>query len=168
MPIRKGFFSVSYSEGIHIYNIIKNKLPCKSYVVGSIRRNSEYINDIDILVVNNKNIDIIPYIPFTIIRKGSHIISGIYAYNGKKIIIDIFITSREELPFAMLQYTGPKSYNIRLRYYIKNTYGWLLNQHGLFYQNNPTKKVVGSNKIKTEKQLIAFIGTTYYAPELRE
>lgn len=167
MPLRPGFSTLTYQEGLNVYKIIKNKLSCKSYVAGSIRRKNEYINDIDIVIITSKNIDL-SFIFTKVIRMGNSIISGVFIYKNKKVMIDIFITTREELPFAMLQYTGPKSYNIRIRHYVKKTYGWLLNQYGIFYQNNPSKRVIGSSKIKTEKQLIEFIGTTYYPPELRK
>ena len=62
----------------------------------------------------------------------------------------------------MMQYTGPKSYNIRIRKYVKNK-GWLLNQYGIFYAgtNNIVK---GSDNIKSEKDITKFIGTNYYHP----
>lgn len=61
----------------------------------------------------------------------------------------------------MLQWTGPKSYNIRLRKYVKDR-GYLLNQHGIFKNG---KKI--AIDFKTEKDIINFIGTTYYEPSKR-
>ena len=100
---------------------------------------------------------------YKIKKFGDQIINGIYYYNDKPILIDFFVTTKKELPYSMLQWTGPKSYNIRIRRYVKNTYGYLLNQHGLYYAG--TDNIVsGTSKIKTEKELINFIGTTYYDP----
>ena len=94
---------------------------------------------------------------------GDQIINGIYYHNDKPILIDFFITTKQELPYSMLQWTGPKTYNMRIRRYVRDQLGYLLNQHGLFYAGT-NKKVSGTSHIKTEKDIINFIGTTYYRP----
>lgn len=165
MPKRPGFSSLTLSEGKKIYNTIKKKLPFPSYIAGSIRREEPILNDIDIVIIpgNYKLDDIMDKIFDKIERFGNHIINGIYYHNNKKVLIDFFITTREELPYSMLQYTGPKSYNIRIRRYVRDQYNWLLNQYGLFYAGT-NRKVIKSSNIKTEKDIIHFIGTTYYKP----
>lgn len=71
----------------------------------------------------------------------------------------IFLLQLEKNYHIVCQW-GPKSYNIRIRRYVKENYGYLLNQHGLFYANS-NKRV---RHFKSEKELIDFIGTTYYKP----
>lgn len=160
---------LTLSEGKKIFNIIKKRLPFPSYVVGSIRREEPLIKDIDIIIIPGcRDItDIMLSILDKIKKFGDQIINGIYYYKNKPILIDFFITIRKELPYSMLQWTGPATYNIRIRKYVKDKYGWLLNQHGLFYRNcnsNYSRRVANTSNIKTEKEINDFIGTTYYKP----
>lgn len=169
MPKRPDVPYMSLQEARQVYKSISKKLPFKTYVAGSIRREQERVNDIDIILVlgNNKTAaSVKPYMEkifHKIERFGDRIINGICYYNDHKVLVDFFIVKKEDLPYAMLQYTGPKRYNIRLRKYVKDE-GMLLNQYGLFYSNKPDIRVRGSTNIKTEKELIRFIGTTYYQP----
>lgn len=169
MPKRQGFPILTLTEGKIIYNIIKKKLFFPSHIAGSIRRKEKYINDIDIIIIpGNKNIEDLMYSIFEKIERfGDQIITGIYRYKDMKVLIDFFITTRSELPYSLLQWTGPKTYNIRIRRYVKDKYNWLLNQHGIFYAST-SRRVIGSEKIKTEKDLVKFIGTTYYLPQERQ
>lgn len=169
MPYKPGFAILTLNEGKKIFNLIKKKLPFPSYVAGSIRRENDYVNDIDIVIIpgNYKYKPLIESILATIKRNGDTLINGIYYYNDRKVLIDFFITTQESFPYAMMQYTGPKSYNIRIRRYVKQQHKWKLNQYGIFYLNK-LEKVRGSNKIKTEKDINKFIGTTYYHPRDRK
>lgn len=170
MPKRLGYSTISLEDGIKIFNNIKKKLTVPCYVAGSIRREVEKINDIDIIVTpGNKDItNTIKSIFYKIERFGTKLINGVYLFNNKKILVDIFISTKQELPYAFLQYTGPKSYNVRIRKYVKDKYNWKLNQYGLYYRNNINKKVNGSINLKTEKEINNFIGTTYYHPRDRK
>lgn len=170
MPKRPGYWIMSLSEASEVYNYIKKKINVPSYIAGSLRRRKkDGISDIDIVLVpGKKDITKMVHNIFTKIEKfGKQIINGIVEYKGHKILVDFFITTKNELPFAMLQYTGPKFYNIRIRKYVRDNKGWLLNQHGLFYANNKIKRVVGSTLLRTEKDIINFIGITYYSPSNR-
>lgn len=165
MPKRLGFPTLTLKEGIHIFNKIKKHLPFPTYVTGSIRRENPTINDIDIIIIpGSRDLSNIMDAIFDKIEKfGDQIINGIYYYNDKPVLVDFFITTRKELPYSMLQWTGPKMYNIRIRRYVKDKHGWLLNQHGLFYHGTD-RRVLGTSNLKTEKDIIDFIGTTYYKP----
>lgn len=168
MPKRPGFPTLTLTEGRLIFNKIKKHLPFPAYIAGGVRREKEDINDIDIIIIpGNRNptdlFTIISSILTKINKFGKYIINGVYRYNNLPVLIDFFITTKKELPYCMLQYTGPKSYNIRIRRYVRDQYGWLLNQYGLFYTNT-NKRVFGTANLKTEKEIINFIGTTYYKP----
>lgn len=167
MPKRSGYWVMTLPEAIKVYKHIKKKIHVPAYIAGSIRRKKQDgISDIDIVIIpENKDITNMVYNIFSKIEKfGKQIINGIVEYKDRKVRVDLFITTKQELPYAMLQYTGSKFYNIRIRKYVRDQKGWLLNQHGLFYANDTSKRVKGTNKIKTEKELIKFIGTTYYSP----
>lgn len=165
MPKRPGFPTLTLNEGKKIFANIKRKLPFPAYVAGSIRRENPTLNDIDIIIIpGSRDLTKIMSSIFEKIEKfGEQIINGVYYYGDKPVLIDFFITTKKELPFAMLQWTGPKTYNIRIRRYVKDQHGWLLNQHGLFYHGTD-KRVAGSNNITTEKDINNFIGTHYYKP----
>jgi len=171
MPKRPDIPRISLTEGKKVFNKIKSKLPFPAYVAGSIKREVPFINDIDIVIIP-KNIDEARIVISSILTKiekfGEQIISGIYYHNNRPVLIDFFVTTKKELPYSMLQYIGPKYYNIRIRRYVRDQHGWLLNQHGLFYANKPTVRVAGTSSIKTEKDIIKFIGTHYYHPRERE
>lgn len=164
MPKRPGFPTLTLEEGKKIYNKIKKQLPFPSYVAGSIRRENPTITDIDIIIIPGSRdlTDIMTSIFDKIEKFGEQIINGVYYYKDKPVLIDFFITTKKELPYSMLQWTGPKTYNIRIRRYVKDQLGYLLNQHGLYYHNTE-KRIPGTN-FKTEKEIIKFLGTTYYHP----
>lgn len=169
MPLKPNFHSITLSDAEKIYKRIKKILPYKTYLVGSSRREEEHINDIDIMVIDaNANILLshIKTILSKIERAGDRLINGVYHFKSKPVFVDFFIVLKQELPYAMLQYTGPKTYNIRIRKYVKDK-GWLLNQYGLFYASRPNVRVKGTSSIKTERELINFIGTHYYHPRDR-
>lgn len=173
MPNKGKYIAITLKEGNEIYKKIKKILPYHMILVGSARREEEYLNDLDILLVVNDINDVnivstVSSIFKQVLRTGQRIITGEYNYKNKLVHIDFFITLKKELPFALLHYTGPKMYNIRIRKYIKDKYNWLLNQYGLFYVNNPHLRVKYSSNIKTEEDLINFIGTHFYLPSERK
>ena len=79
---------------------------------------------------------------------------------------DVFAAKPAHLPFALLHHTGPKSFNIALRAHAKRR-GWKLNQYGLTHARSG-RRVRGSGRLKTEKQVVAFVGKTYAPPRSRE
>lgn len=151
-----------------VYDEIKKKISLSTYVVGSVRRELSIVKDIDIIVIQSQSQVSKYLIPLLdcVKSSGERYISGIYIYKGLKIPIDFWIVKKSELPFSMLHFTGPKSYNIRLRYHVKKKYGYKLNNYGLYYKDS-SKKVYGSGSIKNEKDLVKFIDTTYYEPKYR-
>lgn len=165
MPKRPGFPTLTLEEGKRIFNKIKKRLPFPAYVAGSIRRENPTLNDIDIIIIpGSRDLTSIMSSIFEKIEKfGDQIINGVYYHNDKPVLIDFFITTRKELPYSLLQWTGPKTYNMRIRRYVRDQHGWLLNQHGLFYHGTD-RRVPGTTNLKTEKEVINFIGTHYYKP----
>lgn len=140
----------------------KNIIP-----VGSIRREERVNTDIDLLLVVKE----LKYIDLsgnnlTLVEGGRS--NGKYPRHQKYIfkigcknyLIDIFICVKKELPFMLFHYTGSKLYNIRTRFYAKKK-GWLLNQYGLWHKSGNNKLKI---KIKTEKDLIQFLGISYKKP----
>ena len=83
--------------------------------------------------------------------------------------VDLFLALESERPYALYHLTGPRSYNIRIRAYVKRAHGWRLNQYGVFYDDgaDPPRRVRGSARIRTEADLAKFLGVTYYPPAAR-
>ncbi len=99
-----------------------------------------------------------------------------------RIQVDLFSALRKEFPYAMLHHTGSATFNIRVRAKAKSK-GYLLNQEGLYYRRASKGKTEsnhkgpnlsrrrrgrGSTKLRTEKQLLRFLGVTYKRPEERD
>lgn len=80
--------------------------------------------------------------------------------------VDLFLSAKSAEPFALFHYTGSKIYNIRTRFHAKRQ-GWLLNQYGLFIAGTD-RRVPGSTKIHTERELAKFLGVTFRPPTDRE
>ncbi len=87
---------------------------------------------------------------------------------GKYYAVDLFLATQEEKPYALFHYTGGKDYNIRVRAHAKRN-GYVLNQYGVFCASTSTnkKRAPGSKGIRTERELIEFLGVTYRTPRNR-
>lgn len=127
---------------------LEKRTGSKVFIVGSVRRQDQNPNDIDMLLTSNTNLETIKSIEGGPKR---------YKMMYKSVKVDLFVTPEEDLPFAMLHFTGSKLYNIRLRAKAK-TAGYLLNQYGLF-RRDTGKKV--NRKFNSEYDIIKFIGGSY-------
>lgn len=139
--------------------------------VGSYRRDALSSSDIDVLIKAKVPEDFIMVLNKKMGGKvkfhepyasGKSKISTIvyipkYSINVK---MDIFITSPEEFPFALLYSTGSKQFNINFRAKCKSM-GYLLNQKGLF------DKKGNLISCKTEKDIFEYIGVNYIEPYKR-
>lgn len=179
-------YELKYNPGTnftwdYVHSIVSH-LPIGMFPAGSYRRKAPYIGDIDIVTTKplKEATDEMRLmyaegrLPFEIMgeyasgdRKRSMIIRPTTnnrivgeGNKSKYMRMDLFKTTDEELPFAMLHWTGSKSFNIRVRAHAKKK-GYKLNQYGLFNK--------AGNKIKasTEKEILSAIGVTYKPPELR-
>jgi DNA polymerase (family 10) len=143
------------------------------HIVGSLRRERPLIKDIDVLIVVDKfDNRIMSSILFSgiknikLVSMGTRKTSLIVSWKQKAIKVDIFIASKDELPFALFHLTGSKMYNIRIRRLAKRK-GLKLNQYGIF-NINTGKKAPRSKSINTEKKLAKYLGVSYRLPRDRE
>lgn len=150
-----------------IHNIV-TKLPNYIYPVGSYRRKAAIIKDVDLVTIRplNETVnDIKKYLNVVgEYASGDKKRSMIILYAGKYLRLDLFKTTDEELPFAILHWTGSKSFNIRIRAHAKKQ-GYKLNQYGL-YPITPAAKPI-TYPITSERDILTAIGVTYKAPEFR-
>lgn len=101
--------------------------------------------------------------------------SFVARYKNKYYAIDLFLATQEEKPYALLHYTGGKEYNIRVRAHAKRN-GYVLNQYGVFCASTSARtsartkvkrRAPGSKDIRTERELLEFLGVTYKTPRSR-
>jgi DNA polymerase/3'-5' exonuclease PolX len=152
-------------------------------VVGSVRRRTPYVKDIDFLVVIPAGDEFERVLATARLRppRGADVvtIADTYAAGDRRrsVILraqgtaqnyrsDIFITVAAEKPYALDHYPGSRAYNIRTRAHAKRL-SWLLNQYGLF-DAVTGHRVRGSAAIHTEQDLARFLGVTYYPPHARD
>ena len=135
-------------------------------VAGSLRRRKSTIGDIDIVMAvasasRRKVAKAIRDLPGIkrILSSGNTRISLIL--RSKLMQADIRMVEPAEFGAALLYFTGPKEYNIRLRLLARNR-GWKLNEYGLFDQSSG-KKLAGV----TEETIFDALGLPYLPPTKR-
>ncbi len=131
---------------------------------GSLRRFSETIGDIDVLVVAEQPIavmDAVVAMSFVdhVLVKGDTKTSVV---TRRGIQIDVRVVKREELGAAMLYFTGSKAHNIKLRQRALAR-GWTLNEYALSEIDGG--KVIASD---TEEAIYLALGLPFIPPVLRE
>lgn len=134
---------------------------------GSLRRFSETIGDVDIVVAAEnaqsaeKAMDTLvamPSVERVIVRGESK--TSIATHRGTQV--DLRVVSAHQLGAARLYFTGSKGHNIRLRQRAL-TRGWTLNEYAL--SEIEGGKVIAS---ETEEQIYAALGLPWIPPVLRE
>lgn len=158
---------LSYKDATKHVNFIKKHIP-RSIPAGSYRREMKRVNDIDILITGSlKN-------AINILKKKKYIIAdlgyGETKFSGiaklprtnSTVRIDIIKTTKEEMPFTLLYFTGDFVQNINMRKKAKRM-KYSLSQHGL--KNLKTNKMVKG--IKTEKDIFSFLRMKYKEPNER-
>jgi len=141
----------------------------KIAIVGSLRRKSELVQDIDLQIIGSAY-DIAEYFA----DEGWRYESGrekrqiFIAPSG--VYLNCFYTKMVSWGAALMHNTGPSRYNIRKRAVIKKK-GGILNQYGLYmppegYEDDE----VGLDYMagKTEQDIYDALGWTYCKPEDRE
>ena len=140
-----------------------NRLPHYLIPVGSYRRRSKAISDLDLLTTLpicrliedlERLADNFKFI--FVYMCGAERASMIISFAGKNIHVDVFHTAKEDLPYALFHWTGNKNFNIRARAHAKRQ-GYKLNQYGLFRGD---KKI----KVNDERELFDILGVTYKEP----
>ena len=95
--------------------------------------------------------------------------SCVVRWQGRAHKVDFFLARAAERPFALMHFTGSAAYNIRVRAHAKAR-GWRLNQYGVFEAGGSSmapRRVRGSSKLRTEKELAAFLGVSWHPPAAR-
>lgn len=158
-------------------------------IAGSYRRKCKYSSDIDFIIKEDpakfikrfnlnsmslKNasnlLNIEPLKPYNIGPDRMSTLFKVSKLSDDKakpfyVKVDIYRTTDDEYPFMLLYLTGPKEFNIVTRIKAKNK-SLLLNHKGIF-KVNEGKKTKIRKKLKTEKEILEYIGHKYVKPEKR-
>ena len=138
----------------------------RASIAGSIRRKSETIGDIDLLVTAERRywkkiIRQFTRLPLVerVIAYGETRASVVLKENG--IQADLRVVHDDEYGAAMLYFTGCKEHNILLRT-IARKHGWKINEYGVF-EVKSGKRLAGD----TEEGIYRLFGLPYIPPEKR-
>lgn len=144
--------------------------------VGSIRRRSPVVRDIDLLVIIPNSVTNTTELLQTARLRGASttgitrtidvIASGarrralvVRVNSGKFVHVDIFVCTERERHFALFHYTGDAMYNIRTRALAKKN-GMTLNQYGLFDKAGRRLRVSPA----TEQGIAKAVGVSFRKP----
>lgn len=140
---------------------------------GSLRRFSETIGDIDVVVALQSRdgsspstdanavmeaVVAMPVVDRVLVRGDTK--TSVITRRGTQV--DVRVVQQEQLGAAMLYFTGSKAHNVKLRMRALAR-GWTLNEYALTEQ--ATGKVVAQ---KTEEEIYAALGLPFIPPVLRE
>ncbi len=132
-------------------------VPC-----GSIRRFSETVGDIDIVVITDDPASVASFV--LEMPEASEFLgagetkTSFLTREGMQV--DVRLVSPEQMGSALLYFTGSKAHNIALRQRAIER-GWLLSEYGLFDE----ERLVAS---ATEEEIYQALGMEYVPPSLRE
>ena len=146
-------------------------------IAGSYRRKLKTSGDIDVIISHPDNAQYI-FSKFLDILKDTHIILGFLSKGKQKSLtvakldddiprrIDFIYTSPEEYPFALLYFTGSKSFNTVMRHHA-NKLGYTLNEHGIYKYENKKKGDKVIRDFNSEEDIFSFLGLQFKKPEER-
>lgn len=146
--------------------------------VGSVRRGAPRVKDIDLLAIASRpeRLGVVSLAParsgdraslaetFAAGPRRRALVVRVAGARARHHLLDVFVATPAERPFAMYHFTGPAAYNVRIRAHAKRC-GWLLNQYGLW---KAARRVRGSEAIRSEQDLARFLRVTYRDPADRE
>ena len=155
------------------YNeVFKAAVPstAKYEIVGSYRRGAADSGDIDVIITSENKMDFQNFIDLLISK---HIILEVLSRGDSKCLViaristpkyarrvDFLYTSPQEYPFAVLYFTGSKSFNTVMRGHALKL-GYSLNEHCLSVKGGSEKV---SGKFIEEKDIFDFLGLQYKTP----
>ena len=154
--------------------VIDNTIHSHYEIVGSYRRGAQTSGDIDV-IITSPNSD--TFIKFINAMKESGIILELLSYGKTKCLViaklpnhitarrvDFLYTSQEEYPFAILYFTGSKTFNTVMRGHALKL-GFSLNEHGLYKkQTGKVKEEKVDAEFKTEQDIFDYLKLEYKNP----
>lgn len=139
--------------------------------VGSYRRGSDSMGDIDIIIMENDKFDLITYINqikstgyiLETLALGKHKFMGIVKLgNNPARRFDILIAPKNEYYYSLLYFTGSADFNVGFRNYVKTHFNLSLSEHGL--KGLKTKEPI----INSEEDIFNYFKIPFIKPKDRK
>jgi len=142
--------------------MLENELVKEIHPLGSLRRRSETVGDIDMSVSTEKSEEVLGYFVANpkireVVSKGDRMSTVLY---GDDMQIDLLTSDPDSYGSLLQHFTGSKQHNILLRTYALEK-GLSLSQYGV-------KKGKELVKFANEKEFYKYLGLPWIPPELRE
>jgi DNA ligase (NAD+) len=159
------------------YKIILEKYCNGAFeIVGSYRRGATDSGDIDIIITGQTN-DNYKKLIYMLVK--SKIIVEILSQGESKTLViarlssshnarrlDFLYCPPNEYAFALLYFTGSKTFNTLMRQYALNK-GYTFNEHGIYMLVDKVKGTKVTKEFPNEKAIFDFLGLEYKAPHER-
>ena len=154
---------IEYKKHIKILKKDLDNLKLTFDFVGSYRRGSNNMGDIDLLIMENDKFNLKNYISkliddnyiIDVLASGKNKFMGIVKLNDKPARrLDILVAPVNEYYYSLLYFTGSNIFNIGLRNYVKNTLNLSLSEHG-FNKQIP---------VKNEEDIFKYLKLKYVKP----
>lgn len=152
-----------YKKHVNIIKKDLNKSKLTFDFVGSYRRGSKIMGDIDVLIMENDNFNLKDYISklidnnyiIDVLASGKNKFMGIVKIkNNPARRLDILIAPVNEYYYSLLYFTGSYLFNIGLRHYVKTKFNLSLSEHG-FNKNVP---------VNSEEDIFKYLNLKYVKP----
>lgn len=164
VKVRKGFTTIRQplSKVLEFMNDNLSKYSDLYIVVGSVRRKSSLIADIDLIAVGDNYERLVTEMisKYQILVRGK-VKTSFLVDPTTNLQLDINYSNEDNLGFSLLHHTGSVPFNVRVRQKA-NSLGLSLNQYGLY--NKSGVKVLTS---VSEEEILNYLGINYLPPELR-
>lgn len=160
---------IPYADGLvyftNINRLVKSmepKLPIHLTLAGSMRRESELIADIDIMVFSRHYQELISILKdeYFCLSSGDYK-SSFMIDDLNKVSVDVISYTEEDYSFQLLYLTGSKEHNIKMRGIAKYK-GYSLNQYGIFDEHQDSVL-----KAEYEIDIFEFLGMEHVEPNKR-
>jgi DNA polymerase/3'-5' exonuclease PolX len=153
-----------YKEHLKILKKDLDKSKLTFDFVGSYRRCSNNMGDIDLLIMENDKFNLKKYVSklidnnyiIDILASGKNKFMGIVKLNEQPARrLDILIAPVDEYYYSLLYFTGSNLFNIGLRHYVKTTFNLSLSEHGFNKSVSP---------INSEEEIFKYLKLKYVKP----
>ena len=176
--------------GLQYYKTVETKIPIEEYekhksilekelkklnltyeFVGSYRRGSKSMGDIDILIKYDPKLSLSNYVK-NLVKIGyvkNVLSSGKVKFSGMVQIkneparqLDILIAPENEYYYSLLYFTGSAAFNVGFREYVKKRFDISLSEHGF------NKECIAIPEMNSEEDIFKFLGIRYVEPIKRK
>lgn len=136
-------------------------------IAGSYRRERPDSGDIDVLLIDQENRDILgevlecPIFTHNLTPNGTKKVLSVGKVRDTHRRIDLELVQPNEYPFAIVYFTGPGGFNVKMREHTSNM-GYTLNEKSITGPNGETYPA------KSEEHVFELLGLKYLTPQERD